>query len=520
MSGSEANHDPDAPWRRSYTGSPPTPERPDRGSVVASDTHDADQRGSGDPWSRAVVHDHADGPLTSASTPLTPSGPLPPAGPLEVTVADGPGWSTSRREVVLCGVSVGAAVAVAAMLVGALLAAGPTSSRITFAPRLPSTVELRWSDEHETLVASVVIGGGLVVAASRGGDVIGYDEFTGDRRWVVDIGSGTSIATLALIDDVVVVTDTQPGNRAQVHVIDVVTGEIRWRETSDALAYLASGRSIFRLAPDGSGAGLQVLDLRDGTVRATFVRDPDQAYVAGPFVASIVDGRASLYDLDTLEPVGRPVIATNLRWLTVLDGQVVGLSERGAIVLFDRNGDPIDSATFSSDAVGSVPPQLVGLVPDHRIAIRSSDTSAGFTVTDGAIEVVWEVDGFVGPPAHTDLGDLAVAQRFNNDTGDVDHAIIDVLTGQILREADSGATHEHDPVLGRDGYIVAPEIGAPDHEVSAVAYDGTELWSLSVPSDRGDYLVGDGVVVTIDRRDDGTSVIAAFGAVPPDGSAP
>jgi hypothetical protein len=517
MGGPDAPHDPDAPWRRGYAGPPPVPVGRD-GSIAGDDPATPESprpmsNPTGPPSPEAVV----ESPSSAATEPPGSSRTVSAPGVRSVPVpagVEGLPASAVTGQLVLGAVGVVGAV-LAAVLVATSLVVGPSPAPVADTPELPATAAVRWSAQIDTRVDDAAIGPDVVVVVSDVGDVVAFDSPTGAQRWRAGIGESLSVTALGVVDGVVVVADSIPGARARIHALDVVTGAVRWKQASDAAGYGIVEQRPFRLSYGRTTTILQFLDPLDGTsVGAPIERDVGSVVTApAPYFASVVEGRLTLIDLDTLDVAAGPVAAGDLRFVTLLDGHLVGVTEQNVIVVVDDDGNRIDEQAFESDAFGDFAgrAELVGPNRGGRVAIVASGSSVGFRVIGGAISVVWTLPGRVGAPLLTDVGAVSVARLVDAATGEVNDALVDPETGDVIAVTDAGVTRERDPVVGRDGFLLAPEIGEPDRVLSAIGYDGSERWALTLPKGPVDYLADHGVLVTTERQDGGRSIVTAYG---------
>jgi len=284
-------------------------------------------------------------------------------------------------------------------------------------------------------------------------EVAGYDALDGSRRWGAAFDGDMLLLDGAILE--YAWTDDVP----VVHVIDPATGS----EIGPAV------RAVKMRQPEGfvigrAAGGLVALATDTGRVASTVVPALEVAGVA---------------------PVGR---------------RTVTFTESADVVLYGHGGDVLDSRRFESDAIGDFRgrAELVGAVPGTSLVIVASGSSVGLDVGTGRIVQRWEVPGRVGTPVDTELGPLAAARIVDPATGQVDTAIIDLLDGATVVVTDEGTTRTGDPLVARDGYVAAPEVGDPTPELVGVGFDGAQQWSLAA-DDVAWYRLIDGTLYVLHR---------------------
>lgn len=434
------------------------------------------------------------------------------ARPKPVAAVEGAPSSSVTGELVLVAICLLVVVLVAGGVVVALArsSSSPDDDLATAgsdAPVLPTGVAERWRIELAGRVDQVRLGTDAVVLAA-GALLLVADAATGDRRWERDLGA--PVEALWLIDDrVAVVLESGPRERTLI-VVDDVTGAEQWRRVGDGgTRFFVEVGSVFELAPDGRDGNLELRLLDpDNGAPLDRVTVADEVVAPAPHVAASVADGIRLHALADLAPVAPSIDPFQLRSVTLVGGTVVGFDREATIVAYDAGGRRSDERPFVSDAFGEFTgrAELVGGVPGNDVGVVASGSSLGFHVVGGRIEVAWTLSGRVGAPVVTDIGPVSVARVVDDETGEINLSLVDPRVGTTLAVTDAGLTRESDPIVGRDGYVVAPEIGAASRVVTAFDLDGRERWQLGI--DLGaDYHVGGGMIAVVVVGLDASSVV-------------
>ena len=528
------------------SGEPDPREHPPLARIVLSDGGSASEwarRADGDDANAVDGHDREDEPLRDASTwdadmlasvgvvatapGLDPTGGVRlSASPVSVSEASGDdhadesgSTSVRRRSIVAVAAGVLAVSVVIAVALVALLRGGESARSTSSAPELPSGAEIAWTNRVDGAVEATTVGEGLVVVASADG-VTALSEGDGEVMWRRMHAAGAGdIRRVAVMGDRVVVTQQRPTGTTEVRAFDSGTGTEIWRTGGDDGTYSISGpvdgpAIVGRLRVDG-GTVLTLLDPVDGSALGDPVRLSSVEATGDDLGVVPSDERVAVWSVRDGEIVAGPVDAFNLRTVAELDGSVVALDLEGRIVAFDEGGrrtDELlvvgnDSAPDGSAAIAQV--DFVGVAPSEQVGIVSGESSFGFTVVDGRIEIVWRRDGSVATPASTSIGDLSVlVGRDDGGDGAVGEVIIDPVSGRTVTAVEVPGPWERISTLGSNGFLVAPTVGATERIVSAVGYDGEPLWWLTLAPEADYDLVG-GVVLIVEPTPDGDSLSVA-----------
>ncbi|MDJ0770322.1 MAG: PQQ-binding-like beta-propeller repeat protein [Ilumatobacter sp.] len=517
-----AADDPDAPWRRDYDGPPPTVQ------AAARPPADSHLDGIGAEWARSErrapaetpVEPLAEEPAVDESAGLEGPGageaPEPARGKApddavgEVAAAAGdrtrarPPWRALVPVVAVLAVGIVATI---------VIARDPADSHADLAPLLPDAAAAQWDQVIDGRIHGVAVAGDVVVVVSDTGAILGLDRTDGRVRWADDFGTPRTVDSLAVIDELVAVTDTMRDETTRIHVLDAASGELRWRQASTTGRYWAFERWVWRIDAFAGRQAFRLLDPASGDAVGEPVVGSISAPLSGgdPVFVGDVDGKVGLHDLDTGDLLAGPVDGSDLTWVVMLDDVIAGLTANGDLVSFDATGRRADTVDAVRDVAGrvGVRPRLYMPPPGEEIALVSAESSLGFSVDDGSIEVEWEAEGWVQEPVVTDRGVLAVA-RVEGTSGGDDRSIIDVSTGETLLVTDVGVTFESDPLIGRNGYLVTPEFGAAERRLRGFGFDGDEWWSVPLPG-ASQFVVGDGLVVVHGRNDRSSSVVTVYG---------
>jgi outer membrane protein assembly factor BamB len=420
------------------------------------------------------------------------------ASELEQPTADAPAFapqpdgvpsSTVSGDLILIGLVVAALVAASLTIAWTLIPA-PTPAQVA-SPALPAAVGEVWTTDlgPDALVA---FGGGMVVAAAPD-SVAAYDADDGSPLWTYDHEDGGEPIGVAVYDDIVVVVEAT--SRTEVTLTGLGSdGSVSWsRSAPFATIDLLPDRPIEYSRP---AAVTQVVPL-----------DPTTGEGVGPVAESVDlttpdhyvpgrrDGELSVFDLRAGRWLSPAIGEFGLRTLAPVGEYLVGLTRSSDIIVYDHDRVALDQRAFVSDAFGDFTgrAELVGGVPGTDIGIVASGSSVAFDTSDGKIDVVWEFPGRVGTPIETSVGPVSVARVVDGRTGEINHALVDVVSGETIVVTDEGATREAPPTVVADGYIVAPAVGDPSRTLAAYDLDGGQRWSLELAKG-ADYRVEDGTL--------------------------
>ena len=553
---SDPFRDPDAPWRRGYGGpstalvdgpSSATESADERVAPAAVDTDGVavERRADGDrgagarlpepgarhrtdgqapaaqpsPWSRAAAERTAldtAGSVRPARLDRTPRPrrvrpePTPVASRTGARADDVPVPAVTG-ELVLGAVCLLAALIVAAVSVWALLTAPSTEVEAASEPMgatIPTVVDERWSQTVDGRIDAVAAGEGVVVISTPT-DVVAFDGMTGGELWAQPHTYELFGPELRVYPGVVVALDGGVGPLSSAQGFDATTGELLWFEVSDRDLFTFTDDWVVQVAPRRRATTTRVLDPVTGEP-ATVSFTTDDIVGVGPYFVDDDDGVLELYDSMTLERVAGPVNGSGLRAITMIGERPVGFGSDNRIVAFDANGARTDERPFRSDTLGDAVgrAELIGGVPGSEVGVVASGSSIGFVVDDGQLDVVWELEGRVGPPIDTEIGPLSVA-RLAAEPGEVDLALVDPVSGDVVAVTDAGTTREADPHVAYNGYVVAPAVDTV-RELMAFSHGGDEpLWTLSLPV-QASYTVTDEAVLVVEATP-GSSTLTVHG---------
>jgi PQQ-like domain len=535
--GRSADQDPDAPWRPGFdgwtgedrtvedrTGGEPTGDGQKRptSSIGLGPAVDVDDTAGADPeyWSRA--RDQADPePWVPQRRPPKPTWrPAAPAGPPVATV-DGQPAQAATGQLVLIGLIIGAMLLAVGFV--AVTIRPPSSTTITddavAAPIIPDRVDERWTLDFDELIGEVAFGGGLaLVFLPSAGSVVAFDMGTGAERWRHAIGADKSgVSRIAVSGDRVLVQPNGPSGDGGIVALDRISGDEIWAADAGAGYRLVGPDTAARVVRAfGGGAAdrtqrLEPIDAADGTVAGKPILVAEVAVPGTDDMARRVsDRRATIWSWDEMADIAGPIDTFNLAAIAAVDDAVVALDFDGRIVAFDQNGDRTDERPFESDAFGEFTGRatLAGVVPDRNLGIIASGSSLGFRIADGQIDTAWKREGRALQPVPTEIGPISVLIGPEPGSGEINDSLIDAVSGETIRVTDAGETREREPILGHNAYVLAPEIGAGERELTALRYDGTELWTMPIPRSAR-YSFVDGTVVLIERASTGSAVTVA-----------
>lgn len=504
---SGVDRDPDAPWRPGFDGwSEPdaVDAAADRGlrSGVGDD-------GESERWSR----EHGER-VREPWVPVRPVRPDPvpvvPAGPPVATV-DGQPPSSVTGELFLVGIGVLVAAAVAAAA-AILLPAGDTAQAVTSAPAVPAAAEVAWTSSVAGTVDELAVGSGVVVVTTA--DVVrAFDLDDGTALWERELGDRT-FDRVAVIDDRFVMQERAPGGRSVVRVVDAMTGDDVWDSFDldgvDTIAGPPEEPLIVRRTRVDDATEMAIIDAESGVPVGDPVRLSPVTAAGALFAVQPSDRRVAVWSPDDATVVAGPVDSFDLRTVAALRGSVVALDLEGRIVVFDETGLRADEQPFQSDAFGEFTgrAELAGVVESAGVGIIASGSSLGFSVDDARIETVWQRPGRVLAPVETEAGPRSVLVGPTEPSGEIRETIIDPADGSTVAVTDLDGKRERGPLLGHDGYVLAPAVGAAERVVEAFDHDGSRRWSLTIPAGARYEILG-GVLVIVERTADGASVSVA-----------
>lgn len=536
-------HDPDterdldeAQWRPGFDGwdtsSDPAASEPGLAAAVDRtqnevDTDDPDTGDAVEPesdappistieWSREVAEAERAPWVPVRPERVRPPMPEPAARP--AAEVEGLPPSAVTGQVVLAGIAVACVIAVAALTIAAILPTSEAEPAVRTAPLVPEQVDLSWTTDLDTAVGQVVTSADVVVVStSPDAELVAFDMASGAERWRLTPAAPdrapdrptATVRDVAVIGDAVLVQQRGPNGAPMVTAFNAATGDLLWSSEDDGnytITGVHDGHAVLRRFRRGDGTWAVMIDPATGVevgdaTAVTGVSTP------GPFLAAEpADGKATIWSV-TDGPLEGPVVDSfNLRTMAALGKGVVGLDLDARIVSFDRDGLRVDERPFDSDAFGDFTSraELVGVVEHADVAVVGSGSSIGFTVDDGAIELVWQRPGRASEPIDTASGTFGVIVG-PDAIGKINATIIDPATGETVAETDIGQTREVGPMLGHNAYVLSPVIGAADRVVSAVDYGGAEAWTLTIPA-AADYHVADGVVVVVERTSTGSTL--------------
>jgi hypothetical protein len=312
---------------------------------------------------------------------------------------------------------------------------------------------------------------------------------------------------LAIYDDGLVVASYRPGGFT-LEGFDLDTGRRRYDRTTGSGGVMLLDDGIVEFVHSATTSTVRVVDpavgVAVGPAALTSELTPTEGYVIGR-----TSGRLALLDVAT-GAIERPLIADlGLASIAPVGDRIVGFTDEASIVLYDDEGVVVDQRPFVSDVRGDFRgrAQLVGGVPDTSIGMVASGSSIGFDVSDGRIDVIWELLGRVGPAVDTELGPISVARTVDAETAEIDEELIDVLTGESIAVTDAGITRVAPPIVLHDGYVTHPALGDSDRVVAGYGFDGIERWSVATPMGSW-FEVHGGVLYVVDPSE---GVLVAYG---------
>jgi hypothetical protein len=309
--------------------------------------------------------------------------------------------------------------------------------------RVPLAAELRGDPDAEPVWApeppQVSAGAGAIAVANQHG--VQLVERDGRHRWARTFTEGTSLETVLVVDDVVVLfhqllpSEVEPWEEDPdgaedlvddlhvveqpwlITVVDAVDGRTRWQheghEGHTQRGLLGDGRHGVAVA---DGADVLVLDLATGEVRFTFPLAEDGWFWSAGEVIAINDvpPPERLSDDDPARPAP-------LRFLSAVDGRPIEGFRGLDLHAFQELDDLLllFAATLDRDAEH-------GTEPDAGPGIELLAFEPGGTIR-------WQLDlGPAGPACcgtALDLGDGRLLVAADPTT---DRVVVDVTTGRIL----------------------------------------------------------------------------------------
>lgn len=497
----------DAPWRPDFDGwladeasdSPPLLDDVPNESEVGPDPAELER------WSREHVEREPE-----PWVPTRPSRPSPPpvvessANPV-VEVAGQPPSATTG-ELVL-GAIVAVALAVGAVAAGLALRPGEVTVVDPAATVVAPAAETRWTIEFDAQVDDVGLGSDTVAIAVDG-ELVAVDIESGDERWRrPPTASDVDVDRVAVIDGHVFVQQRE-GGRSELRAYSADTGELQWDTVGDDGVVIISGRDddalLVRRIQVGGRATVEILEPTTGEPVTDVLRLSGVTAAGDDIAVQPSDRRVAIWSRQAGAVVASTVDEFNLRMVTDVGAGVVALDREGRVILFDDDGRRVDERPFVSDAFGEFTsrPELVGVV--DGIGVIASGTTIGFDLADGSIEPVWSREGRAQPPVMTASGPVAVLVG-PEPSGQIRETLIDPIDGSTIVVTDPDGKRERSPVLGHNGYVLAPIIGAPTRTLSAFDYDGSELWSMDLPP-VATFELAHEVVVVVERDAGGSAV--------------
>jgi hypothetical protein len=419
-----------------------------------------------------------------------------------------------RRSVV---VALAGLLAISAVIASGLVfvGRGRTPAPVAASGReLPVAAEVAWTRRVDGAVQATAAGDGLVLVATGDG-ITALSEVDGEVVWrrVNSAGAG-DVERVAVVAGRVVVTQQGATGSTEVRAFDRENGTELWRTRGNDGSFSIVGPThdpiIVGRSRVDDGTVLTLLDASDGTGLVDPIRLSGVEVVGGDFAAAPTDREVAVWSAHDLDVVAGPVDEFNLRSVAELDGGVVALDLEGRIVAFDDDGGRSDELVLVGSpesldgAVAASDVDFVG-VTSSGIGVVSGEVSVGFTVVDGRIETVWQRPGFVVEPVATAIGDRSALITRGGADGEIVESIIDPTTGSIVMPIEAPGPRERLSSLARNGFVVAPTVGASERVVSAVGYDGEPLWSLPL-SPEADYEVTPVGVVIVEPASDGADV--------------
>jgi hypothetical protein len=520
--------DPDARWRPGFEArSTVVSEVPEPGAFVERvvpaapsstppSAPDTPELGP-DPWSRAAA-ERADDWLDELrrTRPRRSERSRPVIERPTAPSIDGLPASAVSGEVGLVAVAVSAILVLAAVAVGVLIAKLPSNSTesVSSGLVLPRQAEQLWTNVFESRVDEVDIGAGVVLLRTAT-EMVASDVETGGQLWIRPLREFAANHDAFVFDSTAVVVEYGGDGATIATGLDLQTGQQLWSRDGFGQNFWATDRFLYELAP-AEGRNELTFTLRDPLTGDRLTEEIGVAFTVfdapTPYVVEKAgDGRLVLRDFENEGAEAVPVAGFGIRDLAPVGAVQVGFDDRARIVAFDSAGERTDERAFVSGAFGEFRgrAEFVGGVPGHNVGIVSSGTSMGFEIRDGLIETLWELPGRVGPPVSTEIGPISVARLIDQETGEVDLALIDPVDGSVVAVTDAGETREAGPIVAANGYLLSPAIGPAVRELSAGGFDGSPWWSIVIPQ-FGSYVVDDETLVVIERIG-GTSTVTVYG---------
>lgn len=376
--------------------------------------------------------------------------------------------------------AVGAAVAVLVLvLVVASVRGGGGDGASPTGIVVPRQIESQWRDSFESMASFGGSPRAVFIAESDGGVdgvVRARSLDNGDELWESDVDFEWPFID-AVADDVVVVSMSDDDDERVLVGFDADDGTELWQDAVDGYVLTLGGRTY--LAEDDDTGQLEQLSLLDVSSGETSERiSADPLLVFGDQVVGIDDDEAQLYDLATLDAVGRP-IAIDEDWTILgLEGDRLLVGSGDEIIRLDDAGDAERTTELDVDGISSA------RAVDGLLVVQ--DTAGDVVVAepaDDAADEIWREQGYLD----TIVGDTVLV------------ADDDELTALGLRDGDRRWDADLGAVTASPGSGVALITRhVADLETEALdVLTGDRLWRAD-----GDVVAFDGGVVMVETDDD------------------
>jgi hypothetical protein len=452
--------DPDAPWRRGYSGPPlqhvgpvppgtfPGDTRPEvtRPEITVPDDEPRD------PTERDV----AEVAWQLAGAGMGSHGPDRPDRP-------------DRRRLAV-SIVLAAALAIGLVVAVALVLGTPNERPPGAFDVMPERADELWSIEADGRELMAMGDDVVVLDSESRSELSVLDARSGDARWSVDRGPDAPVVTV--IDDLVIV---RSADGFGVATYDASDGTPRWTDTVNAF----SVPSRVGLLSEFRTGQLEVLRWIDGErvgpqFSITEYFNSHQLAVVGD------DGRTTFYDRDTFEPVG-PAFdvdrAATRGTRGVVAGWLVRCTADGELVLIDQFGrqsphaDPLPTAACGGPGEQS---RAVIVTADGQFGVITAPVLLAFTIDDDQIDVVWSMRGRVLWTGVSERGAVAAVARAADGTPST--AFIEVATGAELSSVE-GALSGSQVIPAWNGNLLVTD---DDSRLRFVDADGDDRWQLSL----------------------------------------
>lgn len=325
------------------------------------------------------------------------------------------------------------------------------------------TGEQRWTNELEVPLrsASFVAATPDSIALVVGGTLTGLDSATGETVWRFeripgmldgDVGrlAGTELLAIGLSD-------------GSSTLVDIDSGDAAGRLDGPTIGTDQLGRWYVRRGND-----IVEYDLADGfsepTLLAADVGDPLVAVVGRDVIASGPDGWTASYESDEWIPKERDVL---------------------------EGADDLPSATGILPMIGST------------FVVTGAGEVAGAVLGDRTLRSGWMRDGIATATYPTERGFLV----FVVSQGGAVQSIVDGRTGDIVDTLTMTPGFLESLAITGNG-ILTKKTFSDGGRLAGLDLDGVEMWSIT---DVTTASVGDRMIVTTTRLDDGSIRLAAIG---------